>query len=105
MLALYSTLHTHPPLRPLPLFPGQEEFDAMTKAYYRGAVACIVAFSTTDRESFGAVEKWINKVENECGTIPMVLVQNKIDLIERAGSLRFAFAGLCTALPAAHLLS
>jgi len=63
---------------------GQEEFDAMTKAYYRGAVACIVAFSTTDRESFEAVQKWIDKVEEECGTIPMVLVQNKIDLIDRA---------------------
>ena len=56
----------------------------MTKAHYRGAVACIVAFSTTDRESFEVVQKWIDKVEEECGTIPMVLVQNKIDLIDRA---------------------
>ncbi|KAG0413240.1 hypothetical protein HPB47_009603, partial [Ixodes persulcatus] len=63
---------------------GQEEFDAITKAYYRGAQACVVAFSSTDRQSFGAVEAWRKKVENECGSIPMVIVQNKIDLMDRA---------------------
>ncbi|KAF7995461.1 hypothetical protein HCN44_006568 [Aphidius gifuensis] len=43
---------------------GQEEFDAITAAYYRGAHACVLAFS-------------------ECGEIPTVLVQNKIDLVEQ----------------------
>jgi len=63
---------------------GQEEFDAITKAYYRGAQACVVAFSTTDRDSLLAVRKWRKKVEDECGDIPMVLVQNKIDLIAQS---------------------
>lgn len=63
---------------------GQEEFDAITKAYYRGAQACAIVFSTVDRDSFEAVEKWKSKVEEECGSIPMVLVQNKIDLIDQA---------------------
>lgn len=63
---------------------GQEEFDAITKAYYRGAQACVVAFSTTDRDSLLAVKKWKKKVEDECGDIPMVLVQNKIDLISQS---------------------
>lgn len=65
---------------------GQEEFDAITKAYYRGAQACVVAFSTTDRASFEAVTKWKKKVEDECGgsSIPMVLVQNKIDLMHQS---------------------
>ena len=63
---------------------GQEEFDAITKAYYRGAQACVVAFSTTDRDSLMAVKKWRKKVEDECGDIPMVLVQNKIDLIAQS---------------------
>ncbi|CAG0878974.1 unnamed protein product [Darwinula stevensoni] len=66
---------------------GQEEFDAITKAYYRGAQACVVAFSTTDRASFLAVKRWKKKVEDECGDIPMVLVQNKIDLIDEAAIL------------------
>ena len=63
---------------------GQEEFDAITKAYYRGAQACVIAFSTTDHASFEAVKKWKRKVEDECGHIPMVLVQNKIDLLHEA---------------------
>uniref|UniRef100_G3NS38 RAB23, member RAS oncogene family n=1 Tax=Gasterosteus aculeatus aculeatus TaxID=481459 RepID=G3NS38_GASAC len=49
---------------------GQEEFDAITKAYYR------------DRESFQAIDSWREKVEAEVGDIPTVLVQNKIDLLE-----------------------
>ncbi|CAB4064715.1 RAB23 [Lepeophtheirus salmonis] len=60
---------------------GQEEFDAITRAYYRGAQACVIVFSTIDRPSFAAVKKWKRKVEDECGHIPMVLVQNKIDLL------------------------
>ena len=59
--------------------------------YYRNANGCVVAFSTVDRDSFEAVEKWKSKVrllsgimrspmrslqvEAEVGQIPMVLVQ------------------------------
>lgn len=63
---------------------GQEEFDAITKAYYRGAQACVLTFSTTDRASFEAVKDWKKKVENECGEIPTVLVQNKIDMMDQS---------------------
>lgn len=63
---------------------GQEEFDAITKSYYRGAAGCVVAFSTTDRDSFDAVGTWISKVEAEVQNVPMVLVQNKIDLVDQA---------------------
>ncbi|XP_016040794.1 ras-related protein Rab-23 isoform X2 [Erinaceus europaeus] len=61
---------------------GQEEFDAITKAYYRGAQACVLVFSTTDRESFEAISIWREKVVAEVGDIPTVLVQNKIDLLD-----------------------
>jgi len=63
---------------------GQEEYDAITRTYYKGAGACILAFSTTDRASFDAVESWYNKVKDECGPICMVLVQNKVDLLDQA---------------------
>lgn len=49
-----------------------------------GAQACVLAYSTTDRDSFDAVENWKSKVEVEVGEIPMVLVQNKIDLMDDA---------------------
>jgi Ras-related protein Rab-23 len=63
---------------------GQEEYDALTRTYYKGAGACILAFSTTDRASFDAVESWYKKVTDECGNICMVLVQNKVDLMDSA---------------------
>jgi len=63
---------------------GQEEYDAITRTYYKGAGACILAFSTTDRASFDAIESWYKKVQDECGNIVMVLVQNKIDLMDKA---------------------
>ena len=51
---------------------------------YRGAQACVLAFSCVDRESFKCVAKWKKKVEEECGNIPMVLVMTKLDLLYRA---------------------
>jgi len=61
---------------------GQEEFAEMTKQYYRGAKACVLAFSTTDRASFEAIETWNEKVLKECDdSICRVLIQNKIDLL------------------------
>lgn len=63
---------------------GQEEYDAITRTYYKGAGACILAFSTTDRASFDAISSWHSKVQDECGNIVMVLVQNKVDLMDNA---------------------
>jgi len=63
---------------------GQEEYDAITRTYYKGAGACILAFSTTDRASFDAIESWYHKVTDECGQISMCLVQNKVDLMDDA---------------------
>jgi len=63
---------------------GQEMFAKLTKAYYKGAGAVVYVFSTTDRESFMEVENWRKKVEDECGAICSVLVQNKTDLLNDA---------------------
>ena len=43
---------------------GQEEFDAITAAYYRGAHACVLAYSATDRDSFDAIPSWKLKVRS-----------------------------------------
>ena len=51
---------------------------------FRGAQACVLAFSCVDRESFKSVGKWKKKVEEECGNIPTVLVMTKMDLLYRA---------------------
>ena len=61
---------------------GQEEYNSLTRRYYKGASACILAFSTTDRESFNHVLRWKEIVEEEIGEVLMVLCQTKYDLIE-----------------------
>lgn len=43
----------------------------------------MVAFSITDRDSFEKIASWKKKVEYECGSIPMILVQNKMDLVNK----------------------
>lgn len=49
---------------------GQEEFDALTRAYYRGAHGAILAFSSSDLDSFEAVDSWRSKV---CTDVPLYL--------------------------------
>ncbi|KAI5078914.1 hypothetical protein GOP47_0006585 [Adiantum capillus-veneris] len=49
-----------------------------------GAKAAVLCFSTTDRSSFESIESWKKKVEEQCGRIPMVLVQTKVDLLDEA---------------------
>ncbi|XP_063727627.1 ras-related protein Rab-23-like [Symsagittifera roscoffensis] len=64
---------------------GQEEFDSITKSYYRGAHCCVLAFSIADRVSFEAVDRWRAKVVDQCGDkICMIIVQNKMDLLENS---------------------
>ncbi|KAH9578265.1 Small GTPase [Trypanosoma melophagium] len=61
---------------------GQEVFNSLTQAYYRGAAAAILAFSTVDKDSFMNMPNWKKNVENVCGSIPMVLCQTKFDLVD-----------------------
>lgn len=63
---------------------GQEIFNALTQAYYRGAGAAIIAFSTVDRDSFLNAESWKKRVEAVCGPITIVLCQLKLDQTHEA---------------------
>lgn len=67
---------------------GQEVFNALTSAYYRGSGAAIIAFSTVDRDSFVNVDKWKKKVEAQCGNITMVLCQTKCDLLSDPAAVK-----------------
>ncbi|TPX65423.1 hypothetical protein SpCBS45565_g05205 [Spizellomyces sp. 'palustris'] len=63
---------------------GQEEFDGITREYYKDTDAVVLAFSTDDRQSFETVKSWCSKIKTICSDVSMVLVQNKIDLIQQA---------------------
>lgn len=92
---------------------GQEMFSKLTRNYYRGtatyifishrnmqhltslvlccigAGAVVYVFSTIDRDSFLEIERWRAKVEEECGPICSVLVQNKIDMLDKAAMKKY----------------
>jgi len=63
---------------------GQEMFGEITRNYYRGADVVLYVFSTIDRASFVAIEKWVQKVTAVVGIDSTVnlLVQNKVDLLD-----------------------
>lgn len=73
---------------------GQDDFRHVVKAYLVNAQAGVFVFSATDIESFRAVEKWRDVLEEARGVdnnslerIPMVLVMNKMDLVDEDGRL------------------
>ena len=59
---------------------GQDNYNAITRRYYRGADACLIVFAINDRNSFDQVKSWHQKMIQECGNIPAALIMSKIDL-------------------------
>ncbi|OIW06191.1 hypothetical protein TanjilG_23071 [Lupinus angustifolius] len=60
---------------------GQERYQAITTAYYRGAIGALVAYDITRRESFDHVEKWLEELKIHADkNIAIMLVGNKSDL-------------------------
>ena len=60
---------------------GQERYRGVTRSYYRGAMACLLVYDITVRESFNHVEKWLNDARLLAGPdIAVILIGNKCDL-------------------------
>jgi len=59
---------------------GQEEYRSLTRRYFRRSQAALLVFSVEDRQSFEDLHTWRAVVLEECGDIPMFVVQNKSDL-------------------------
>ena len=85
---------------------GQERFRSVTRSYYRGAVACLLVFDITSRESFEHAVNWLQEVKLLAqADVTTVLVGNKTDLCDaRAVGLleasRFAQEHGCSFLEA-----
>ena len=63
---------------------GQEQFQSLGYAFYRGADACALVFDITNRESFDHIDKWHqgfldNAHPSDPKTFPILLVGNKAD--------------------------
>jgi small GTP-binding protein len=60
---------------------GQERFDFIRSAYYRGSKGALLVFDTTRKSTFKALPKWITETEDALNErIPMILLANKVDL-------------------------
>ena len=67
---------------------GQEKFQAIGAAFYRGSDCCIIVFDITSKKSFDNIPNWINEfcLQGEIPdskNFPFVVIGNKIDKAER----------------------
>jgi small GTP-binding protein len=61
---------------------GQETFDSVKKAYYRGASGAIVVCDLTRKETMEDMHRWIENLFDVSEVVPMVIICNKNDLDE-----------------------
>ncbi|MFX0124633.1 MAG: Rab family GTPase [Candidatus Hodarchaeota archaeon] len=61
---------------------GQQRFDGVREAYYKGCVGALLVYDITRPDSFYHMPKWINELwtNNGRGRVPIVVVANKSDL-------------------------
>jgi Ras-related protein Rab-2A len=63
---------------------GQETFQSITRAYYRGTIGCLLVYDITRRDSFESVSRWYADLKQYCEpNITVVLVGNKTDLEQK----------------------
>jgi Ras-related protein Rab-2A len=63
---------------------GQEEFQSISRGYYKSGACALVVYDITDRETFNNVSSWVEECKNNGpSTITLVLVGNKIDLEDK----------------------
>jgi len=60
----------------------------------KDAHAVILAYSMVDRSSFDVIKSWKHKVDAVCPEAIVVLLQNKIDLIDHAAVSRLSLLKL-----------
>jgi small GTP-binding protein len=62
---------------------GQPQFHLIREKFYEGASGAIFVFDVTNRPAFFQIKNWIEECfKHVSGSIPCILVGNKIDLTE-----------------------
>jgi GTPase SAR1 family protein len=72
------------------IFLGQDRYTAVSKLYVKGALGCIIVSDITNPDSLTAALKWKEVIEENADLvdgkmIPIILLQNKTDLLENQG--------------------
>ena len=63
---------------------GQEKFQSLGNAFYRGADCCALAFDITNHKSFESLDRWKagfleHAAVNDPSTFPFIVLGNKLD--------------------------
>lgn len=66
---------------------GQDSFQALRQRFYTGNSGAIIVFSHAPEQSdsYDHVSRWLDDLKKHCGSIPIVLFGNKVDLIDEGG--------------------
>merc|ERR1712217_804016 len=68
---------------------GQERYRAITSAHYRRAVGALLVYDCTKQSTFQNCAKWMEELrQNAEPDIVIMLVGNKVDLVEKDPSAR-----------------
>ena len=66
---------------------GQDEFFFLRPSFYHDSNAAIIVYSLEDsqhgQDSFKHISNWHNDIKKFCGKIPIILLGNKVDLIDK----------------------
>jgi small GTP-binding protein len=66
---------------------GQERFRTITRNYYKGAHGIILVYDVNSESSYNNIRKWINDVKLYSENCKMILIANKVDLINNETNL------------------
>jgi len=59
---------------------GQEKFRTITSSFYRGAAGAMLVYDISSRDSFDAMQSWIEDTQLYLAEVPRVIIGNKLDL-------------------------
>jgi len=59
---------------------GQDDFAQLRKAYYQNASGAFFVYDCTRPETLSRIDEWVKTLHDVTDKIPLVLLENKIDL-------------------------
>jgi small GTP-binding protein len=64
---------------------GQEKFSFIRTTFYKGSHGALLVFDLSRADTWDAIKNWKAEVNQFAGDIPVVLIGNKVDLLESVG--------------------
>lgn len=68
---------------------GQETFDGVRLAFYRGTEGAFVVCDVLREKTYNNIENWINSLYRVQKNIPIIFLANKVDMIKELNSINY----------------